>query len=134
VARKFFYMCAGLLCLCVLLGFGFRAVRAQTANVGYFAGTGGAAAAVVGRTIVIITNQGPNPIPFPEPVPGSADIASVLIYNPGNYPPSTTVVLTNGDVYNRDGPTATWALVGTFGGSPIPTKDESWGQLKARYR
>lgn len=134
MAKRFFYVCMGLLALVAAAGVGFGGARAQVGGPTYFAGAGGASAAVVGRTILVITNQGPNPIPLPEPVPGSADIASVLVYNPGHYPPSTTVVLTNGDVYNRDGPTATWVLVGTYGGSPIPTRSESWGQLKARYR
>ncbi|HXJ69440.1 MAG TPA: hypothetical protein VNM39_11080 [Verrucomicrobiae bacterium] len=134
MARKFFYVCMGLLCVCAALGVGFRAARAQNSGVRYFAGVGGASAAVIGRTILVITNQGPTASPFPDAVPGSADIASVLVFNAGYVPPSTTVVLVNGDVYYRDGGAATWSFMGTYGGSPIPAREESWGQLKSRYR
>jgi hypothetical protein len=60
----------------------------------------------------------------------------------GAQAPSNPVVATeggyvftlNGDIYNRTGATA-YAFIGNlFTGSPTPATQDTWGQLKARYR
>jgi len=59
------------------------------------------------------------------PVPGAAPIVATDPYG--------TVILENGDWLKFDG--SSWVLIGNLvGGGPIPAKQESWGQLKARYR
>jgi hypothetical protein len=133
MAKRFFYVCAGILALAVAGGIGFNSARAQIGGPLYFAGVGGASAAVVGRTLLVLTNSMPSPTSFPVPVPGTSEIVSVLVYNAGYMPPATTVVLANGDTYHWSGAVAAWELVGSFSG-PTPSRSTSWGELKARYR
>src|SRR3989442_4698196 len=98
MARRFFYVCAGLLCLVIAYDFGAVTGHAQ-AN---------------------------------SPVAGVTGTYNDL------YGFADCVVMTpNGDVYYRrvctSAPAPTY--VGNFwAGAPTPTKQESWGRLKARYR
>ena len=136
MAKKFFYVCMGMLALVAAAGVGFNAARAQVGGPTYFAGVGGASAEVVGRNLLFLSTGLSNPIPtpFPEPVPGSSDIVSVLVYNAGYGVPATTVVLANGDTYHWNGAQPRWDLVGSFGGTPVQTLSRTWGQVKSRYR
>jgi hypothetical protein len=133
MAKRFFYVCLGVLALAVAGSIGFSSARAQIGGPLYFAGVGGASAAVVGRTLLVLTNSGPSPTPFPVPVPGTSAIVSVLVYNAGYMPPATTVVLANGDVYHWSGAVPAWALVGSYSGA-TPSRSTSWSELKSRYR
>jgi hypothetical protein len=100
----------GVLALVAAASVGFDSARAQVGGPVYFAGVGGASAAVVGRNLMILSTSVPTPTPFPQPVPGTADIASVLVYNAGFGPAATTVVLANGDVYHWSGVSGRWEL------------------------
>jgi hypothetical protein len=133
MAKSFFYVCAGVLALVVAAGLGFNSGNAQASGPVYFAGVGGASAAVVGRTLTILSTAEPTPTPFPAPVPGTSDIVSVLVYNAGYMPPATTVVLANGDVYHWSGAVPGWALVGSYSGA-TPSRSTTWSELKSRYR
>jgi hypothetical protein len=130
MARKFFYVCAGLFLLALSYQLGVRSATAQSGSL-VVAGDidrdhEGGIAAVVGRTLYCGTVRPPltmvNTLP---PVPGTAPIVAV-------YGPDPTVILGNGDVYFGDG--SGWTLQGNFlSGSPTPALRESWGQLKSRY-
>jgi hypothetical protein len=133
MAKKFFYVCMGVLALVAAVGAGFNSARAQIGGPLHFAGVGGASAQVVGRALLVLSTAMPSPTPFPEPVPGTSDIVSVLVYNAGYAVPATTVVLANGDTYHWSGNVPGWVLVGSFSG-PTQLQSTSWGQLKARYR
>jgi hypothetical protein len=70
--------------------------------------------------------------------------SSALAQAPGNSIVSGSggcVVTANGDVYVAPGvvgPSSNWAqwsrVGNVFSGGPIPTTQQSWGQLKAKYR
>ena len=48
---------------------------------------------------------------------------------------SPAIVTANGDVYLGNGLNSTWQLVSNvFTGPPTPAQQQSWGQLKTRYR
>lgn len=132
MAKRILYVCAGLL----LLGAGYVAgtvpAGAQVANSQYFAGVGGASAALTGRTLCYMSPAtGWMARQFPVQVPGSAAVVSVLVYNAGYDPPATTVVLEGGDVYHFNG--TTWAMVGSYSGT-TSSHLGSWGALKAGAR
>jgi hypothetical protein len=133
MAKRFFYVCGGVLALVAAAGIGFNSARAQIGGPIYFAGVGGASAAVVGRTLLVLTDSQPSPTPFPVPVPGTSDIVSVHVYNAGYMPPATTVVLASGETYHWSGAVAGWTLVGSLSG-PTQVRSTSWGEMKARYR
>ena len=131
--KGFLCVCVGLIGLIVSVVTCFTSAKAQGSDPVYFAGVGGASAEVIGRTVYYLTDSTPTPTAFPDPLPGSADIASVLVHNAGFAVPATTVVLSNGDVYHRSGIVDAWTFVGTFGGATA-VRPASLGTLKARYR
>jgi hypothetical protein len=133
MAKKFFYVCAGLLSIALSFAVGFSMAQAQSGSVTYFAGVGGASAAVSGRAVYYMSNGVRTPTLFPAPVPGSADVVSVLVYNGGYSVPATTVILADGDVYHWSGVEQSWALMGSYGGT-TGAASVTMGSLKAKYR
>ncbi len=86
-AKKFFYVCAGLLMLALSYHLGAGTATAQAPS---------------------------NPI--------------VAVYG-------GIVITENGDIYSNGGLVSPYSHVGNvFSGGPTPLKQESWGQVKARYR
>ena len=93
MARKFFYVCAGMFLLALSYHFGASTATAQA--------------------------------------PGNQAVAL------GSLSGYQVVLTAGGDIYwSPNGSLAgPWALGGNvFGGAPVPTQHESWGQVKARYR
>lgn len=134
MAKTFFFVCGGLFFLTLAAAVAFRPGAAQSGGPTYYAGVGGAAAMVVGRDLYFLSNAYPNAMPYPDPVPGSADISDVHVYNAGyGLPPATTVVLTDGAVYHWSGAVRSWQLMGTFAG-PTSATSRSWGSLKTSSR
>ena len=86
MAKKFFYVCGGLLMLALAYHFGATTATAQAPG---------------------------NPIVAAEPG---------MVYT------------ANGDLYVRDAQYGYHLTSNVFNGSPTPAKQESWGQVKARYR
>jgi len=131
MAKKFFYVCAGLLMLALSYHLGANTATAQGgtviegASLQFVAGApeGNRASACVNR---IWRWMGPGGVPreFPVPVPGSSRIVAT--------DPWQNVLLENGDWFQYSG--GAWAYMGNLaGGSPTPAMRETWGQVKARY-
>jgi hypothetical protein len=91
MAKKFFYVCGGLLMLALAYHFGATTATAQAPG---------------------------------NPVVGIAYNSGIL-----------QAVTANGDAYTKL-PSSVWTPSGNvFGGSPpVPDVQQSWGQVKARYR
>ena len=130
VAKRFFYVCAGILCLALAYHFGARSATAQAGLVeaGNIESTnnGVGLTCAVGRTFY--TDLG---TPAPVPVPGSAPIvATSLVSDARGY----YAMLENGDVYWWNYTEPTWHYFGNMLGSATPAMRETWGGVKARYR
>lgn len=133
MAKKFFYVCAGLLALVLAAAVGYSAARAQTGGPIYYAGVGGACVTTVGRTLYFVSSSSFTPSAYPEPVPGGAEIVSMHVYNAGYTEPACTVALANGEVYHWSGAIRHWYLAGSFAGT-TQAKASSWGSLKSQSR
>jgi hypothetical protein len=92
MAKKFFYVCGGLMMLAFAYHFGAASATAQIAGNQVVAAAG--------------ANSGSTPVFY--------------------------VFAANGDAYVRNG--TGWTLSGNVFGGPVPAQQESWGQVKARYR
>ena len=125
MARKFFYVCAGLLCLALAYHLGARSATGQTTAVieGVSVSNDGLSAAVNGSYIKFDANTGAVYVSYPLPVTGHVLEASW-----------STVVYENGDVYVYQGSPGAWVLKGNLARGPTPAKAETWGSVKARYR
>jgi hypothetical protein len=144
VARKFFYVCAGLLCLALAYHFGARSATAQ----------GGAPADIATGTYEL--NEG-DPVPMPHYPDGSEARPSECTYAvaayTGYFAFPAPYVMEGLHVRVADGGTAPkveahlWNEQGrTFAAhvaisviairvaQPTSTAHESWGALKGRYR
>ena len=135
MARRFFYICAGMLMLALSYGLGSRQAAAQVGGqvsvgeIDHYHEFG--MVAVVGRILYQATVRGPiSNVSASAPVPGSSPIVAVESQGPA-------AMLANGDVYAGTGnvPCTSWTYIGNMliGGTPTPALHESWGQLKSRY-
>jgi hypothetical protein len=124
VAKRFFFICAGILCLAFAYHLGARSASGEAYPtgpvecVGYSEHT---AAAVINHELWRAEAgalDGTGTIP-------SASRAVACGYD--------GVVLENGEAWKWNG--VSWGLQGTFPFSgPTPATQETWGSLKARYR
>lgn len=126
MAKRFFYVCAGLLCLALTYHLGARRSSAQ-AGLGIEGGNLGTwNTCAVGRTFYYQVGG----LFVPEPIPGTDRVVAT-----GGAP--VRVMLENGDVYVYPGDPSggsSWQFVGNMIGSPISVEPSSWGSVKARYR
>ncbi len=140
MARKFFFVCAGLLCLAIAYDVGVKNATAQTGLVdGAHVENDGPSldlTAAIGRQFYrwrwdIVSGQiTPGPVTvFAAPIPGTAQVVSTFSDYYGRF----VAVLGNGDTYYVDDGSS-WKLAGNFAGSPTPAQKASWGHVKARYR
>jgi hypothetical protein len=130
LAKRFFNICAGILCLSLAYHFGAVSAGAQGgltvegASIESFQlNTFPRATGCVNRLWRWMEQNGAlrmNPVP----VPGTERIVATDPYG--------SVMLENGDWLQFDG--SAWVLVGNIVGAPTPATQETWGQLKARYR
>jgi len=136
VAKRFFYVCAGLLCLALAYHLGARSATAQAssgvecANVNEFQNT---TCAVIGRLFYWQPRDIDPPLPYtPTPVPGTSPIVACGI----DSRPDAIVLLANGEVWQCSNyQSNSWVLVATYpAGAPTPATQETWGGVKARYR
>ena len=93
MAKKFFFVCAGMLLLALSYHFGFSTASAQS----------------------------------------SSQFVSLAIASNGGSTYTWGALTSNGDVYSSNGG-GFFLMAHISPGGPIPTNQESWGQLKARYR
>lgn len=93
MAKKFFYVCGGLLMLALAYHLGATTATAQA--------------------------------------PGNPVVSAYFSnQNLANY-----AVTSNGDVYVSTNSGQSYSRIGgVFGGAPVMTQEQSWGQVKARYR
>ena len=132
VAKRFFYVSAGLLSLALAYHVGARSATAQLGLVEAgkidvsISGTGIYTCAV-GRTFY--TDYAGTAISVP--VPGSARIVATGLGSRGY-----TAMLENGDLYwfNQEPSVVAWQYLGNMLGSATPVTRETWGGVKARYR
>ena len=123
-AKRFFYVCAGILCLALAYHFGARSATAQASGYDCAGVNGSAAAAVINRELWHIEALGSRLQRLQGgPVPGTARVVACGING---------VVLENGEAWRNFGG---WEFLGTFPFSgPTPSTQETWGGVKARYR
>ncbi len=132
MAKRFFYVCAGLLFLA--LAYHVEAKRAtaqeggliQVGEVSYFYGS--LVGVVQGRTIYtarVPNDPGPLLVEALPPLPGTSPIVAVNGI-------TQAALLENRDVYVREN--NDWVLKGNMLGGATGATQATWGSLKARYR
>ena len=125
MARKFFYVCAGMLMLALSYQLGASTVVAQVPGTVDCVGFGTYSAnAVIGGRLYFINNSSPSVVEDlgPLPTPGRAVACGYQ-----------GVVMEDGSVWVNNGP-GNWRQLATFPFTgPVPTQRETWGQLKSRY-
>src|SRR5258705_3517527 len=137
LAKRFFFICAGVFLLVLSYQWGVTSATAQsggTPAAGAFNNTfsGTILTFVIDRTFFTCVDDGAafQPTQIDEPVPGSSPIVAT-----GSAGGASEVYLANGDVYTRgNGPGLPWSFWGNVPGGATPAKLTSLGQLKARFR
>lgn len=133
MARKFCLVAAGMFMLALSYHFGASTATAQAggaidgANIVSLYGPIGSAwfTGVVGRVFYS------NGAAVPVPVPGTARVIATTGTGSSQWP--YAVLLDNGDYYFGTG--SQWTYYGNLlGSTPTPVRNESWSQLKSRYR
>jgi hypothetical protein len=123
-ARKFFYVCAGMLMLMLSYHLGARDAAGQSAlTIDAWCYDSGAISAVFGGAWNQIDRHTGSVI-LSYPLPVSAPVAGT-----GN----SIVVYKSGDLYEYEGSPGAWAFKGNILGNPTPALRQTWGQVKSRY-
>lgn len=127
--KNFFYACAAILCLVLAYHFGATNAQGQSSlGIPRWVGLGGGSREPFIATDVAIWNydygwrtlaQSSHPEP---PVP----VSQVLFYSPNS------VITTSGEAF--DWVSGTWVSRGFIPGGPTSATQQTWGQLKAKYR
>ncbi len=128
MSRKFFYVCAGLLCLAVAYQLGAQNARAS--GVLSWAGLGASACGIdaAGHLFAMERDGGPVKVWSYSP-PVNGDVVAVESAGDAAY-----IVKANGDVY-RAFVSGQWVLTGNImSGGPTPANRNTWGDLKAWHR
>lgn len=130
MAKRFFFVCAGVFLLALSFHLGQVTAQAQSgltvegASIESFELTAfPRATACVNRLWSWMGENGAlhqNSVP----VPGTLRIVATDPYG--------TVMLENGDWLKFDG--SSWVLVGNLANGPTPARGSTWGGVKARYR
>ena len=125
MARKFFYVCAGMLMLALSYHLGATTATAQAAGSLECASySGNAAWAVAGHHLYYLSNSAPREFVDYGPLPNATRAVACGPLG---------VVLEDGSVWQSS--FGEWVQFGQFPlGGPVPAQQQSWGQLKARYR
>jgi|SRR6185503_7606158 len=135
MAKKFFYVCAGVLLLALSWHLGAQSAGAQTAGPI----TNAVFSTTLPQGILYVSDRVPwfataafpcSGSPQAGPVPGSSPIVH-LDFGRSYY---LLAVLENGDVFYTASAGGSWTLGGNLLCGPVPTDIESWGALKQRYR
>jgi hypothetical protein len=129
MAKRFMYVCIGLLALAAAFQIGARSASAQLSGTITAAGFsycgGNCAFAIVNRHIYGTMN----PITT-DPVPGTDPVIAVGAGAQGG----AQIMLANGDVYFTEQGFHTWTFLENVLGGATPAHATSWGQLKTTYR
>ncbi|MBI1798260.1 MAG: hypothetical protein HYR73_01070 [Candidatus Eisenbacteria bacterium] len=132
MAKRFFYVSAGVFLLALAFHLGQLTAHARSAQAieggnieSTQANTFPRATACVNRILRWMDESGGSPHVFPPvPVPGTDPIVSTDPYQ--------TVLLENGDWLKFDG--TQWVLIGNLVGGPTPSQPTTFGALKVKYR
>ena len=132
MAKKFFYLCAGLFLLVATYHLGAKDVGAQVQNTiwstSYFDGTAGV---VVGRNIhwmdITVGGWASGTLP---PVPGGPEIVHFSVRSTGE----GLVELADGSVFVLRQGSSSWQALGNILSGPTSARTQSFGALKAKYR
>src|SRR6266849_9842034 len=100
MARKFFYVCAGMLMLALAYHLGVTTAEAQLGVIEGASVGSGIPSAAIGRTLY--TGYGGTPVPVP--IPGTSRVLATSSTNQGH------VLLESGDVYNWQGQNNGWVF------------------------
>jgi hypothetical protein len=143
MARKFFYICAGMFMLALCYEFGASTVGAQVGG-GQIVGL---SEAPESRMLLAITRDGqlyelganslwsPGVNVLSEAGVGGEVVG--ILSHPAcfeNGQCGSYVITSTGDVCFRPYDGATWVARGNVLGGPVPVLHQSWSQVKARYR
>lgn len=136
LAKRFFYVSAGILCLALAYHLGATSATAQGTSSGIVADIGCAPGSpepgmslVLNRVVYSATLSGTYGFqvraPLP-PIPGTSPVVAIDASCTG------LGMLANGDVWAGGGPS--WSYVGNVTGGPTPAVQQSWGQVKVEHR
>ena len=132
MAKRFFYVCGGILMLTFAYHLGASSARAQAsgtvdAAIMFTYPVVNSSAAVVGRTFYYQSYvTGP-------PLPGTGKAVAIGQDNPP-VGTSFTVMLENGEMYHLASDHSAWTDYGNAIGPPLPVQATSFGALKVKYR
>lgn len=134
MAKKFFYVCAGLLCLVAAYQLGVSSARAQVQNTVWYAERSSTAVGVaVGRVLhfmSIADGTGQGRTSSLPPVPGSEEIVAFT----GTVDNEGFAVLANGDVWAKRNDSGSWIYIGNLMSGATAVRSTSWGALKVEAR
>jgi hypothetical protein len=136
MAKRFLFVCAGMLCLSLAYHLGAERAGAQSSASDLVASTACSPgsvepnmALVMDRVVYRATLNGSNVFQLQTALPPIPGTSPVVSYDAGC---SGFAILANGDVWAGGGPT--WRYVGNLIGGPTPVSPASFGELKVRYR
>jgi hypothetical protein len=136
MARKFFYVCAGLCLLILSFALGAEVGRAQVGSgivAASFNDSVRHGIAVIGRTPYAgrVETQGAlTDLHTLADIPGASPVVSVTATERTD--DTYIAVLANGEVYAGNG--NQWRFTGALGPGATPTTPSSWGALKVKAR
>jgi len=140
MARKFFYVCAGMFLLALAYQLRVTNARGQAAGVVVAVFDPGLGSYVVDASgAVYFTLYGSNLAPAPHwSFRGTISSSSPIVHIEGAGTTSTGqdvehAFASNGDFFVSSDGGRTWSRHGNAFGAATPTAQQSWGQLKSRY-
>ena len=137
MAKRFFFVCAGLFLLALTYHLGAKSAGAQGAGTIVCVNWGQNSnppqlAFVSDRTFYLASASSPcSPIPLGGPIPGSSPVVNAGFGGSADY--NALVVLDNGDVYSNDTSFSSWTLRGNLL-CATSAQRATWGQIKGQYR
>jgi hypothetical protein len=140
MARKFFYICAGMFLLALAYQLGVTNARGQAGGVVVAVTDPGQGSYVVDASgAVYFTLYGSNLAPAPHwSLRGTISSSSPIVHIEGAGTTSTGqdvehAFASNGDFFVSSDGGRTWSRHGNVFGAATPALHQSWGQLKSRY-
>lgn len=137
LAKRFFYVCAGLLCLALAYQLGVGKAQGQgggTLSSGDFFYRGLYALTPDGRIYSRGTDFPSNPWTLGRTVPVTSRAVALRVESGAVFPnPFFYVFTEDGTVFECDGYYGACSSTNAFTG-PTPATPETWGSVKARYR
>ena len=139
LAKRFFYVAAGILCLALTYHLGARSAGAQAGGgegMGIddtgSGGSGAWASACVNRIFYSMhpaaSGEPLDRFDVAVPVPGTSPVVGTTCFGWR----SAVVLLANGEIWGSNGDR--WEYGGNLFGGATPAQQESFGSLKAKYR